>query len=100
MPTCCFRPSLVMRGFVLLAACTDDPFEQPGTWHATGANAHNLRVMVASPGDLERGHGADTSLGALSAAAIGRMRDDKIKPLASDADSFKVGGANGTAQQH
>jgi hypothetical protein len=84
---------------LLLVACAQDPFERPGTWNATNDNEHNLRLMVAVPADLEHGRGTETSLGATSAAAIGRMRDDKLKPLASDIDNFQVGGSNGSTAQ-
>jgi hypothetical protein len=80
----------------MLAAC--DPFDSPGTWRATGDNDHNLRMMLAQPGDLAHGQAAEGSRGATSAGAIGRLRDDSVKPLPNNAENFRVGGAGVAAQ--
>ena len=98
------RRRLVMLAAVLLApallaACAEDPFERPGTWHAAADNDHNLRLMVADPGDLEHGRGTEVSRGAASAGAIGRLRSDKLKSLPGSTESFVVGGASGATAQ-
>jgi hypothetical protein len=90
-----------LLAFVLLAGCAlnQDPYEQPGTWHATGDNDYNLRLMVADPADLAHGHGAEGSRGQTSADAIGRLRDDKVKKLPDNTENFTVGGTNAAAPQ-
>ncbi len=100
MQTRTFLRAVPLIAAVALAGCAldADPFQAPGTWRATGDNDHNLRLMVADPGDLARGHGAATSRGAASSAAIQRLRDDKLKPLPS-ADNFTVGGTNAATPQ-
>ena len=46
-----------------LAACTDDPFERPGTVAPRGFNDANLRAMVVDPAHLRRGVEATTTRG-------------------------------------
>ncbi len=48
------------------------------------ANADNLRAMVADPNDLNQGRDSRGSDAALEAAAIIRLRTDKVKPLRSN----------------
>lgn len=69
-----------------LAACAfTDPYERPGTWRPTGANEANLRAMLAEPAHLQRGVAATGMDGAQAAAAIERLRQDKVKPLPASA---------------
>lgn len=48
------------------------------------ANADNLRAMIADPNDLVSGRESRGSDAALEAAAIIRLRTDKVKPLRSN----------------
>jgi hypothetical protein len=62
---------MLLGGLLVAAsACTDDPFDRPGTWRPTGANDTNLRAMVADPADLGRGIGARTERGQAGSAPI------------------------------
>ncbi len=83
-----------------LACCTrTDPYLRPGEWHPLGANAENLRAMVADRNDLYAGRGSTVSPGDEAAAAVLRLRLDQVKPLpASSLSDVKVNDTP-TAQQ-
>ena len=84
-----------------LAACTDDPFERPGTVAPRGFNDANLRAMVVDPAHLSRGVGADMSRGDAGATPVDRLRAGKRAPLqTSSSTSVSIrdiagGGNNG-----
>ncbi len=67
-----------------------DPLTREGLWHPTGANAANLRAMVAVPGDLALGRGTRTADGNAAARAVDRYRSGRTYPL-SDNSISKVG---------
>ena len=67
----------------LLAACTDDPFERPGTVAPRGFNEANLRAMVVDPAHLRRGVGADTTRGDAGAVPVDKLRSGKRAPLST-----------------
>ena len=72
----------------LLAGCTEtEPYERAGQWNPIGANAANLRAMVADPHDLELGRGAGPFAGDMGAAAVARLRAGAVHPLPSSAIS-------------
>ncbi len=82
-----FRTALLLGGTAALAGCGPDydPLTREGLWHPNHANRSNLTLMVANPADLVRGTGTTTSDGQLAAAAVDRLRTDKVKKLpASD----------------
>jgi hypothetical protein len=67
---------------LLLGACSiTDPYQREGVWRPNGANDIDLRVMVANPQDLVRGPEVSGSDGRQAAAAVDRLRRDKVKPL-------------------
>jgi type IV pilus biogenesis protein CpaD/CtpE len=81
------RTALLLGGTATLAGCGPDfdPLTREGLWHPNHANHSNLTLMVANPADLVRGTGTNTADGQLAAAAIDRLRNDKVKKLpASD----------------
>lgn len=87
-----------------LPACKQtDPYVRPGDWRPLGANAANLRAMVADPGDLYQGRAAATSPGDLAAAAVARLRADAVKrlPASSIAEihATDTGGEQGSGTQ-
>jgi len=90
-----------MLGLALLAAACADPYTAPGTWRPSDTNERNLRAMVADPRHLEEGVGAPASDGHLSAAAVARLRTDRVRPLPAsgiakiDATGAGPGGVNG-----
>jgi len=67
-----------------------DPLTRDGLWHPTGANAANLRAMVAVPGDLALGRGTRTADGNAAARAVDRYRAGRTYPLGENSIS-KVG---------
>jgi hypothetical protein len=81
---------LVLTGATLLVtACSYqpayDPLYRDGLFQPTHVNRANLALMVANPTDLVRGTGRATADGQLAAAAVDRLRNDKVKKLpASD----------------
>ena len=83
-----------------LAACTDDPFERPGTVAPRGFNDANLRAMVVDPAHLRRGTGAATVRGDAGARPIDLLRSGKRPPLTSSGGAQPsvnagMGGSNG-----
>jgi hypothetical protein len=69
---------------LLLAGCAagaTDPFKREGTWQPEHDNDHNLAAMVANPAELRHGSGDDRSAGDRAAAAVARLRADRVKPL-------------------
>ncbi|MBC7802220.1 MAG: hypothetical protein H7Z10_16520 [Gemmatimonadaceae bacterium] len=67
-----------------LGGCTDlEPYNRPGMWSATGANARNIAAMAANPGDLIRGRGDAGNDGLRSAAAVTRLQIDRPRALLS-----------------
>ncbi len=62
-----------------------DPLTREGLWQPGHTNHNNLTMQVANPGDLVRGSGTTGGDGQLAAAAVDRLRNDKLKKLpASD----------------
>ena len=74
----------------LLAACTDDPFDRPGTVAPRGLNDANLRAMVVDPAHLRRGVDAPTARGDAGSRPVDLLRSGKRAPLTG-------GGAPGAA---
>ncbi len=71
-----------------LAGCSaTEPYQRPGEWRPIGANAINLRAMVADPRDLQWGRGGAASSGDLAGMAVARLRNDNVKPLPASAIS-------------
>jgi len=78
---------------LLPAACAElDPFQRAGVWRPTAANDANLRAMVERPDDLAEGRGETNAAGFGAAAAVDRLRNDRIRPL-PDSGISTVGGA-------
>lgn len=88
---CCAVPLMGLAGCAEL-----DPATRDGMWAPTGANATNLRAMVAVPGDLVVGRAARTSDGNRAARAVTRLRTDRVYPL-PDITTSTVGGGGGSA---
>lgn len=82
--------SLILAGMLVtlglpLGACTDDPFERPGTWRPAGVNDANLRAQVADPATLRRGVGAGTDRGQQASTAITTLEAGKRPPVPTTA---------------
>ena len=77
-----------------LSACGPqfDPLSREGLYQPLHINRANLALQVANPADLVRGTGRSSSDGQLAAAAVDRLRTDKVKKLpASDVANISVG---------
>src|SRR5690348_7073189 len=74
---------LILIGTCCLSGCgaVGDPNIRPGTWMPEHVNEANLQAMVASPADLQRGHGDGSSLAVVAADATERLRTGKVRPL-------------------
>src|SRR5262249_38782134 len=86
-----------------LGACglTDmiDPYQRQGMWRPDDANEDNLRAMVASPSDLVRGVSSNGSDGQQAAAALDRVRNDKMGVLPDSAIAKVTPVASGSGTQ-
>ena len=83
---------------VLLAACTDDPFERPGTVAPRGLNDANLRAMVVDPAHLRRGLETTTARGDAGSRPVDLLRSGKRPALpgnTSAAPGIQLGGDSG-----
>ena len=58
-----------------------DPYQREGTWRPNDSNEANLRAMVAVPSDLVRGVASTEGDGQQAAAALDRLRNDKVRKL-------------------
>ena len=58
-----------------------DPYLRPGVWRPTKANDANFRAMVLVSSDLVAAAPASRADGGLAAAAVARLRQDKVRPL-------------------
>ena len=78
-----------------LAACQDtDPLtRQNGDWRPAGVNQDNLAAQVANPADLTRGVADDGEDGDQAAAAIDRLKADKVKAIEHIGLSLVGGGS-------
>jgi len=67
---------------LVLAGCQQaDPYRREGVWRPNGANEANLRAMVAVPADLVSAAPQAPADGGLAAAALDRLRHEKVYPL-------------------
>jgi hypothetical protein len=84
----------------LLNGCesTDPLLVTDGNWNPVGVNAANLAAEVANPTDLIVGHSGDAGTdGHLAAAAIDRLRKDRVKKLQDTGlSSVQVSGSSGS----
>ncbi len=86
--------SASLLGLLGVAACSPatDPLYRDGLWEPTHTNRQNLTLQVANPADLVRGTGTTTADGQIAAAAVDRLRTDKLKKLpASDIAAIAAG---------
>lgn len=73
---------LLVAATALLSACAaTDPLYQEGRWQPTNVNDANLAVQVADPADLHHGRQVAGSDALLAAAAVTRLRQDRVKKL-------------------
>lgn len=67
-----------------LAGCgwaARDSWDDPGSWHESGANDMNLQAMVANPNDLISGQGTRGGSAVIATTTVNRYLTDKIKTL-------------------
>ncbi len=85
-----FRPARAVAIMTALAcsAC------QPAGWPLTGANDVNLGAMAATPADLVTGQNAPGADGQQAAAAVARLRQDRVRPLLTETLSGGAGASS------
>jgi hypothetical protein len=89
---------ILLSLMVVLAGCDQiDPYRRAGAWRPSGANDSNLRAMVVVPSDLAVASHASPADGGLAAAALSRLRNDKVRPLPDSGLAQIVPVSSGTA---
>jgi type IV pilus biogenesis protein CpaD/CtpE len=92
------RVGLVTLAAAALGSCAFmDPFERPGMWRPIGANELNLELQAARPTDLVQGRGTTDADGQTAAAAVDRLRHDRVKELPQSSVSGVGAGGGGGA---
>lgn len=94
--------SLALCSIVPLGGCElTDPYQRPGNWRPLGVNDANLAVMVSNKLELVQGTAPGESDGHLAAAAVDRLRRNRVKALPDSGvgpvTPIAVGGANANA---
>ncbi len=89
---------LTAAAAAVLPACTNDPFERPGTVAPRGFNDANLRAMVVDPSHLRRGVETSTSRGDAGAKPVDLLRSGKRAPLQAAGSAITVGGGSNGGQ--
>ncbi len=91
------RAVLLLLPLVALAGCAElDPYTREGVWRPAGANAANLRAMVAVPSELQQGTDYAGPTGQAGAAAVDRLREERVRPLPSvTTGAFALPGGGG-----
>jgi hypothetical protein len=80
------RLTALLLLLVVVTGCHQlDPYQREGVWRPNGANAADLRAMVAVPADLAAGRPAAPANGGLAAEALDRLRQDRVRPLPDSA---------------
>jgi hypothetical protein len=75
------RLLLCLLAFGVAGCGVIDPYKREGTWRPNNSNEDNLRAMVAVPSDLVRGVSGSEGTGQQAAAALDRLRNDKVRKL-------------------
>jgi hypothetical protein len=76
---------LGLAGCDQVFSSANDPLVREGLFQPGHSNHQNLVLQVANPADLVRGSGTTGADGQLAAAAVDRLRNEKVKKLpASD----------------
>ncbi len=89
---------LLGGALLMLGACTEDPFDRPGTWRPSGANEANLRAQIVDPAQLRRVVGAGTDRGSAGTQPITVLEAGERPPVPStELTGIGGGGAGGGA---
>ena len=92
--------SLALLLLAALVGCDQtDPYRRDGAWRPNGANDSNLRAMVVVPSDLAVATPAAPADGTLAAAAVSRLRNDRVRPLPDSGLAQIVPVSGGTTTQ-
>ncbi len=74
-------PALLVLPLLLGCASLENPSFGEGSWRPSGANEHNLRVMLAEPREIVRGTGEAGADGQAAVDAVERLRTNRVRPL-------------------
>lgn len=73
--------SCALSAWTLAGCSLTDPYQRPGTWRPEGANAANLRQMLAEPAQAVWGAPEGEADGAMAAEALARLREGRRHAL-------------------
>ncbi len=96
LPTCLWIGLGLGLGLGLAGCQEMDPYRNPYLFQLSGANQGNLGAMLANPGDLVRGQGAEGADSGEAEAAIQRLRSGKPRPLQLTGSGSGAGYASGS----
>lgn len=76
------RPLMLVASLLATPACEAlDPFHRESAWRPGGTNEDNLAAMLDEPRDRIRGTAPANAQGQRAAAAIERLRTDRVRAL-------------------
>jgi len=91
-------PGLLLPLLLVLAGCDrTDPYLREGVWRPNGANEANLHAMVAVPSDLATATPAGPADGGSAAAALDRLRRDRVRSLPGSAAASNAPTSSGSS---
>ncbi|MDN3568406.1 hypothetical protein QWZ14_28840 [Paeniroseomonas aquatica] len=92
------RPLLLLASLAAIPACASlDPFHRDSAWRPGGSNEANLAAMMAEPRERVDGTAPARAGGQPAAAAIDRLRTDRVRPLPDSGIARIVTVPGGTA---
>lgn len=95
IPPASMRRAAWLALLLALGGCTPyAAWNGAGMWQPSGANAANLRAMLAAPHDLVAGRGTDIATGAEATPPIEAL--DSATPVGTTSSGAASGGAYAT----
>ncbi len=75
------RSTALLLLLILTGCAQVEPYQRTGAWRPNDANEANLRAQVTMPSDWARAAPSARADGGQAAAAVARLRNDRVRPL-------------------